>query len=90
MPGNPFKSPFKGGRSRATPKSPQKVNSNKTFVPRPTSSNGVKGKAVTPPRAPRVRVTTKARKSMPMPPVRQGAQMGTPGKSGSRRGAPWE
>lgn len=86
MPGNPFKKPFKGGNTRARPKSPQKPRQNVSNVPRPTSPIGVRGRAVAAPKQMRTRVTTKARKGMPMPPVRQGAQMGTPGRTGSRPG----
>lgn len=88
MPGNPFKKPFRGGNTRATPGRPSKPSAKRTFVPTPTSSNGVKGRAVRTPASPGVKVTTKARKSIPMPPVRQGQQMGTPGKTGGS-GKPW-
>lgn len=90
MPGDPFKKPYKGGNTRAAPGRPSKVTGRKTFVPKPSSPNGNRAKSVRAPATPAVKVTTKARKSVSMPRVRQGAQMGTPGKTGSRAGAPWE
>lgn len=81
MPGNPFKKPFKGGKVRASvraPSSPKAVS----HVPRPASPNGLTSRRVGIPSQPRVRVTTKARKSVSPPSVRQGAQLGTPGRHG--------
>lgn len=83
MPGNPFKTPHRGGKTRATPRRPQRPNARKTFVPAPVSANGIKSRTVRQPASGSVRVTTKARRGLPMPSVRQGAQMGTPGRSGS-------
>ena len=90
MPGNPFKKPFTGGKTRATPRRPSRPNSNRKAVPTPEVPNGIKSRRVANPTLPAVKVTTKARKGVKLPRVKQGTPLGTPGRTGSRPGAPWE
>lgn len=90
MPGNPFRKPFKGGKTRAAAGRPQKPNARQSNVPTPQMPNGVKSRSVRQPATGAVKVTGKGRRGLPMPPVRQGAQVGTPGRSGSRPGARYE
>lgn len=86
MPGDPFKKPYKGGNTKAAPGRPPKPSTKKTFVPKPASPIGTKSKKVKSPKSPSVKVTSKARRNVTPPKVRQGVQTGTPGRTGSRPG----
>lgn len=80
MPGTPFKAPFRGGKTKASPGRPSKPGRWSPRIPKPASANGLTTRRVSQPSSPTPKIDTKARHSVKPPRVRKGTQLGTPGR----------